>query len=264
MKPLLPPIVVNGTTISPERVAAEAQNHPAPKDKPGLAWKAAARALAIRELMLQEAQRRGLEPAPQEQAPGRVETEDEALVRQLLEQAVQPAPPSEAELRAIYERAPDRFRAPTLYAPAHILFAAPPEDAQARAQARERAEKVLEALLADPQRFAALAREHSACQSREAGGSLGQVTAADLVADFAQALKGMSEGTILERPVETRYGLHLIRLDAKAEGEVLPFEAVESGLAQAWEKAAWARESRAFIADLASRAEVSGVSLESG
>ena len=46
MKPLLPPVTVNGVTISPERIAAEAQNHPAPKGKPGLAWKAAARALA--------------------------------------------------------------------------------------------------------------------------------------------------------------------------------------------------------------------------
>ena len=48
MKPLLPPVTVNGVTISPERIAAEAQNHPAPKGKPGLAWKAAARALALR------------------------------------------------------------------------------------------------------------------------------------------------------------------------------------------------------------------------
>ena len=46
IKPLLPPVTVNGVTITPKRIAAEAQNHPAPKGKPGHAWKAAARALA--------------------------------------------------------------------------------------------------------------------------------------------------------------------------------------------------------------------------
>ncbi|HHX91484.1 MAG TPA: peptidase, partial [Paracoccus sp.] len=31
LKPLLPPVTVNGVTISAELIAAEAQNHPAPK-----------------------------------------------------------------------------------------------------------------------------------------------------------------------------------------------------------------------------------------
>ena len=97
MKPLLPPVTVNGVTISPERIAAEAQNHPAPKGKPGLAWKAAARALALREILLQEARARGLTADPAELAPGQWETEDEALIRQLLDQAIAPETPDEAE-----------------------------------------------------------------------------------------------------------------------------------------------------------------------
>lgn len=120
---------------------------------------------------------------------------------------------------------------------------------------------MLEELLADPQRFAALAREQSDCQSRDAGGQLGQVTSGDLVAEFVHALKGMSEGEILDRALETRFGLHLIRLDAKASGEVLPFESVKEGLRRAWEKARWTRESRDFLAGLAARAELRGVSL---
>ena len=40
-------------------IAAEAQNHEAPKGKPGLAWRKAARALVIRELLLQEAVKLG-------------------------------------------------------------------------------------------------------------------------------------------------------------------------------------------------------------
>mgnify|MGYP002714447960 CR=1 FL=1 len=122
MKPLLPPVTVNGVTISPERIAAEAQNHPAPKGKPGLAWKAAARALALREILLQEARARGLTADPAELAPGQWETEDEALIRQLLDQAIAPETPDEAALRAIYDAHPDRFRAPSLYEAAHIML----------------------------------------------------------------------------------------------------------------------------------------------
>ncbi len=48
MKPLLSDITVNGEAISAELIASEAQNHPAPQSKPGLAWMAAARAFAIR------------------------------------------------------------------------------------------------------------------------------------------------------------------------------------------------------------------------
>ena len=84
---LFPDVVVNGETIPSAAIAAEAQNHTAPKDKPGIAWRKAAQALTIRALLLQEARRRGLVPDPIELAPGRFETEDEALIRALLDEA---------------------------------------------------------------------------------------------------------------------------------------------------------------------------------
>lgn len=261
MKPLLPPVIVNGSEIAPERIAAEAQNHPAPKSKPGLAWKAAARALAIRELMLQEARNRGLRPDPQEPEPGRIETEDEALVRQLMECAVEPAAVHESDLRARYEAEPDRFRAPALYEAAHILIAAPPGDEKARTAARERAALLLAELGRHPERFADLAARHSACSSRTSGGSLGQITSGDTVPEFEAVLRSLPVGSIAPEPVQSRFGLHVVRLDARAPGEVLPFEAVVPRLRLAAEKAAWIRAARAFTQGLAARAEVSGVSL---
>ncbi|HGG63137.1 MAG TPA: peptidase, partial [Rhodobacteraceae bacterium] len=38
-KPLFPDVFVNGQEISAADIAAEAQNHNAPKDKPGWAWR---------------------------------------------------------------------------------------------------------------------------------------------------------------------------------------------------------------------------------
>ncbi|WP_209424673.1 peptidylprolyl isomerase [Pararhodobacter sp. SW119] len=262
MKPLLPPIVVNGTTISAERIAAEAQNHPAPKGKPGHAWQAAARALALRELMLQEARARGFTPAPVEVAPGQIETEEEALVRQVMEIGVTPAPVDEAALRERYDAAPERFRSPTLYEAAHILIPVRPDDLAGKAQAKEQAEKLLAEVLARPDSFADLARRYSACSSRDAGGLLGQLTSGDTVPEFEAALEQLEEGQVAPAPVATRFGFHILRLDARARGSVLPFEAVLPRLRAAEEKVAWVRAARAFSERLIATADVSGIALK--
>jgi peptidyl-prolyl cis-trans isomerase C len=262
MGPLLRDITVNGRVIPARTIANEAQNHPAPAGKPGWAWTAAARALAIRELMLDEARARGLSPDPAEIAPGQIETEEEALIRQLLEEAVTPEATDEARLRAIWEAEPHRFRAPSLYEAAHILIPAAPDDPGVRAGALVRAEALAAELARDPRRFAELARTQSACSSAASGGVLGQLSSGDTVPEFEAALAGMAEGTITPAPVATRYGFHLIRLDAKATGAVLPFEAVAPRLRAAEAKAAWVRASRAFVASLVARAEVEGVTMD--
>ncbi|MEI2687041.1 MAG: peptidylprolyl isomerase [Cypionkella sp.] len=260
MKPLLPPIVVNGEVISAEVIAAEAQNHPAPKGKPGLAWQAAARALAIRALMLQEARSRGLTPAPIEVGAGRWETDDEALIRQLLEGAVQPEPIDEAQMLAFWQANPERFRAPALYEAAHILM--PVAEGSDPHEVHVLAEQVLEKARANPASFADLARSHSACSSRDAGGILGQISAGDTAPEFEAALANMEPRSLCAAPVRTAYGFHIIRLDARAEGEILPFDAVRPRLVQAAEKAAWARASRRYVEGLIADAEVSGVTLQ--
>ena len=85
MTALFPDVVVNNETIAPAAIAAEAQNHPGPRDKPGIAWRKAAQALTIRALLLQEAARRGVKAEVQELAPGRFETEDEASAAEYLQ-----------------------------------------------------------------------------------------------------------------------------------------------------------------------------------
>jgi peptidyl-prolyl cis-trans isomerase C len=262
MKQTFTDISVNGEAISPELIATEAQNHPAPKGKPGMAWMAAARALAVRTLILQEARRRGLTPIPLELAPGLWETEEEAIIRQLLDEAVEVETPTPQAVRAAYEANPERHRAPSLYEAAHILFAARPDDVVARKVAKDQANAVLARIKAEPKAFDALARDHSACSSRANGGRLGQILAGDTVAEFEAALATLTPGEIAAAPVESRYGFHIIRLDARAQGEILPFEAVETALRSALEKAAWVRASRAFVDDLAERAQVTGITLK--
>ena len=258
-KPLTPKVVVNGEEISAAEIAAEAQNHAAPKGKPGFAWRAAARALTIRLLALQEAKRQGLEPDPLEVEPGRFETDEEAMIRAVMDVSIDPKPPTEAIVKKAYLAAPTQFRAPSLFEPAHILFAANPDDADAREKARSSATAMLETLTKSPGDFARLAKENSDCQSAANGGQLGQISPGETVPEFETAMNGLEAGNLHTTPVETRYGYHVLKMNAKAIGDVLPFEAVKEQITEGLEKAAWAHAARKFTADLIAKADLSGV-----
>jgi peptidyl-prolyl cis-trans isomerase C len=257
---LFPDVAENGETIPQAAIAAEAQNHTAPKDKPGIAWRKAAQALAIRTLLLQEARTRGLVADPEELAPGRVETEDEALIRALLDKALTVAPVTEAEVRTEWVRDPDRFRSAPLWDVSHILCACDPRDATEREMAEARASAVLARLDGTAKGFALAARD-SDCGSKASGGHLGQLGPGDTVPEFEVALRSLTEGQTTPAPVLSRHGWHIIRLNATAPGQVLPYDTVRPKIAQALEKAAWARASKAFIEQLAARATITGASL---
>lgn len=259
---LFPDVVVNGETIPSAAIAAEAQNHEAPKGKPGIAWRKAAQALTIRALLLQEARRRGLQPDPQELTPGRFETDDEALIRVLLDDALDIPVVAEAEIESEWMRDTERFRSPPLWEVSHILCACDPDDPVARDLARLRAEALIAGLGGDAADFAATAARESDCGSKSSGGNLGQLGPGDTVPEFETALRTLAEGDVTPAPVLSRHGWHIIRLNALAPGQVLPFAVVRPRIRQALEKAAWARTSREFIRSLADGARVVGVTLD--
>jgi len=249
-------VSVNGVTIPRDAIARETQNHPA--TKPYAAWQAAARALVIRELLLQEARRLGIEAEPQCDNDRR-ETGDEALIRCLIDREVVTPEPDEASCRRYYEQNLARFRSPAIYEAAHILFAARADDPEAFAHARRQAESVLAQLRDHPAQFAQLARAHSACPSRAQGGNLGQIGAGQTTAEFEQALFALAPGAVTAEPVATRYGLHIIRLDRKIEGRELPFEVVAGRIAGYLRKSVSRRASAQYIARLMARAAITGI-----
>jgi peptidyl-prolyl cis-trans isomerase C len=104
------PVTVNGVTISRAAIAREVQHHPA--DKPITAWQAAARALVIRELLLQEARRAGIKAAPLADGEGRRETDEEAIVRALVEREISIPNADPESCRRYYDRNRSRFRSP--------------------------------------------------------------------------------------------------------------------------------------------------------
>ena len=251
-------IRVGGKTLSHAMIAREVQNHPALT--PVAAWKQAALALVLREALAQEAERLGVVGAPRADAQGRRETQAEADQRALVEREVVTPEPSEDECLRYYAINRERFRAPTLYEAAHILIGAPREDEAAFAAALAKATALAEHLKQRPGDLAELARLHSTCPSAEEGGHLGQVRQGETTPEFEAAMDALAPGAVSD-PVETRYGVHVIRLDRRVEGRILPFDIVHGRIAGYLCEAVRRRAEAQYVARLLARARVEGLEI---
>jgi len=253
------PVSVNGVVIPRKAIAAEVQNFPA--RNPGDGWRAATRALVIRELLLQEARRLEIPVEQKPDAEGRLETAEDALVRGLIEAEVHVPEADEETLRRFYDNNRRRFVTEPLWEADHILVAARRDDAAAFAAARETVASLATVLAATPERFAEIARELSDCPSATVGGSLGQISPGQTTPDFEAALADLAPGE-LSAPVETRYGVHLIRLARRIEGRQLPFEAVRERIAAYLDENVRRRASAQYVSILVGRADIRGIALD--
>jgi peptidyl-prolyl cis-trans isomerase C len=252
-------VSVNDVVVSHDAIARETQNHPA--ESAVAAWQEAARALVIRELLLQEANRLGIDAEAAPDGEGRRETVEEAKIGTLIEREVRTPQADEESCRRYYLHNRAKFRSPDIYEAAHILIAAPTSDAKAYARAKETAQSVLAVVESSPERFGELAKELSDCPSSEAGGNLGQVTVGQTTPEFERALLALQPGTMASEPVETRYGFHILRLDRCIPGEELPFEVVRDSIASHLaSRVGWVATAQ-YVARLAARAKIEGIEL---
>lgn len=257
MKP--DPVVVGGLEIPVAAIAAEAQNHPAQSAEE--AWAAAAESLAVRQLLLAEAQRLELDPGLLLDEEGRELTREDALIECLLAREIKTPQADDASCRRFYDNNPDRFRSAPLVEAAHILIAADPADDFALGLATGDARSLIRQIEADPACFEQLARTHSACPSREQGGVLGQIQPGQMVKPFEEALFALDENSLCPNPVRSRFGVHVVRSGKRMEARALPFEAVRTAIARYLEEASYRRAAAQYIAILAEQAGVSGVEL---
>lgn len=252
-------VTVGGKLIPSADIAREMQHHEG--NEPLASWRAAARALAVRELLLQEARRLDLVPDPRSDEEHRTETDDEALIRGVVEREVSTPVPDEETCRRYYVRNAARFRSPDLYEVAHILLPAPPGDIDARERARALAVSLIARLGEQPELLGSLAAEHSACPSARAGGSLGQLKRGDTVPELDDRLARLPVGDVAPDPVETRYGLHIVRVERRIDGAQLPFELVHRRIAEYLHERSRRQATAQYLAFLATRTGVEGVDL---
>jgi peptidyl-prolyl cis-trans isomerase C len=254
-----PPISVNGKTIARTAIAREAQHHSSPS--PGDAMQRAGEALVLRELLLQASRQRDIQAAPAIDEEGRRETEDEALIRELVDSQVSVPVPSDDEVARYYEANSARFRSPDLFEVRHILIAARSNDKEAFAAARAKAETIAAELAVQPDNFADLARVFSNCPSAPEGGHLGQLTASETTPEFSEALAKLAVGETTTDPVEARYGFHIIRLERRIDGRILPLTAVAERIADYLAERSQRTASTQYLARLVSAADIRGIDI---
>lgn len=239
-------ISVNGTTIGEDAIAREMQHHPA-SSREGAAREAAT-ALVIRELLLQRAGEREIAGA-----------DDEQRIANLIDSEIRVPEPTEQEVARYYRRNGLQFTSPAFYRAAHIFFPARASNEEASAEARQKAEAILAEVVADPSRFEELARAHSACSSREQGGSLGLVRKGDTNPELEQAMAIMDVGSITL--VHSRHGYHVLQLDDRAPAAQLPFEQAKGWIAEHLQKSSKRRAIAQYLQLLTARAKISGIDL---
>lgn len=79
--------------------------------------------------------------------------------------------------------------------------------------------------------FAALARKES-MDSSQSGGELGWFSAARMVPEFATAVASLKKGEITPKPVQTKFGWHVIQLEDTRATTPPDYEEVKSKLGQ--------------------------------
>jgi len=238
-------ISVNGVDIDDRLIEQELPHH---RDAAN-PLKASVHEVVLRTVLLQEAGRLGVDGL-----------DDDARIEALLTREVTVPQADEAACLTYYRNHPQRFTHGEMVEARHILFQVTPS--VPLDLVRDTAEDILAALRAAPERFAELAAQYSNCPSGAVGGSLGQLQRGECVPEFDAVLFRLNAGEFAARPVETRFGLHIVQVVRRIEGTLLPFETVKSQVAAWLAAAALQRGVHQYLQILVGRARIEGVTLE--
>jgi peptidyl-prolyl cis-trans isomerase C len=209
---------------------------------------------AARELLRQRAVAIGILDA----ASTDEETIDQAIEALLAREVVTPIPADE-ECRRYYDAHPKEFESGDLAHVRHILFQVTPS--VPIPEIRARAEQTLNALLREPERFAAVAAEVSNCPSGQHGGNLGQIGRGDTVPEFERAIFRMGPTGLMHGLVKTRHGFHIVAIDQRIPGKRLPFDMVRDQIGERLRAMVEEKALRQYISILAGRADIQGADL---
>jgi len=186
--------------------------------------------LVTRELILQEANNRGLSQsdAVKEQIE---QSRMGILVAAVFQAYVEKEGVAEADLKAAYESVKSQYTGKE-YHVEHILVE------------KEADAKAITAQLKAGANFEELAKAKSKDPgSAPTGGDLGWVSEKSLVPEFSKAMVQLKKGQITDKPVKTQFGWHIIKMDDVRDVKAPPMEEIKDQLKQMiasdqnWQKA---------------------------
>ncbi len=148
----------------------------------------------------------------------------EAQIARIADAATPDAAAVDKLIKSIYKAEPDRFSTPAQTQARHILIKGTGADSRAQA------EKLLTQLRAGGN-FEDLARQYSADPGSAAkGGDLGFFPKGRMVEPFEKALDALTNPGDLSPIVESTFGFHIIRLEARKPATQQSFEEVQEQL----------------------------------
>jgi len=246
----LPEIRVNGVLLDESLYAQELQYHHAGDFES--ARQKAGQALVIKQLLVNELEK--------ERADDEPISDEEHAIQALLERNVSCQEPSEEDCRRYFENNPDRFKSQPLLEVDHILLAAPKNDFSERDQAKKNALSIIDRLKADPALFPGLAEQFSDCPSKKTGGSLGQIGKGQTVPEFEKQIMRLPVG-LAEKPIESRYGFHVVRLSERIEGRPLEYDMIAEKIKSYLTQKASQLSIQTYIQSLVERAHIEGIQI---
>lgn len=134
------------------------------------------------------------------------------LISYATDKAVSGVTVTDSEVEEYYNANKQRFMGEESVNASHILVS---DEATAL--------ELLKKIKAGEISFEQAALENSSCPSGQNGGNLGNFGRGQMVPEFDEAAFSMAEGEISDKPVQTQFGYHLIKLNSKKPSEIMPF-----------------------------------------
>jgi peptidyl-prolyl cis-trans isomerase C len=251
----LPSVLVNGVMIDRTAIAQELQYHPAENKEDAVFL--ATQALVVRELL------RLAVFSDDSLGDSAWNEDEEKAISRLIDKNVQATTPDVATCERYYEQNINDFITDPIMSARHILLACLPEDGDDRLKLKKSAYDLIEKIKADSNptaEFIELARQYSACPSKEQGGDLGVISKGQTVPEFESTLFKLETG-LAPSPIESRYGFHIVEVLNKQPGIQMSYEQVAAAIANKLSQQAFHQSLCDYLFTLANDAQIDGIEM---
>jgi peptidyl-prolyl cis-trans isomerase C len=233
-------VSVNGVAIPQSRIDAIVKSQAA-QGRPETPELVAAvkDQLVMLELVSQEARKKGLEKSA-DVASRLAMSRQQILAEAYVQEYVKNNPVSETDLKKEFETFKSQLGEKE-YKPRHILV-----------EKEDEAKAIIEQINKGGD-FEKIAKEKSKdTGSKENGGDLDWGPPARFVAPFADALKSLQKGQITQKPVQTNFGFHVIKMDDVRDLKAPAYDEVKENFRNRVQQ----QQVQKMLADLKSKAKI--------
>jgi peptidyl-prolyl cis-trans isomerase C len=182
-------------------------------------------------------------------------TRAKAIQQLIEEKIVSGISVEDEELKAYYDENADKFQVPERVRARHILAKIGQEADDAEKSAALKKIEGIKEKLNSGEDFEKLASENSDCPSSKTGGDLDFFARGQMVKPFEDAAFAMNPGEISDI-VETQFGYHIIKVEAKEPAGTVSYEEAREGLEEQFKGQKAQKTVGAYLESLKEKASI--------